>query len=152
MQLETRTLWETRRNYVSVSYVLMTTKPTNFVPVVSMQLSLAKNWDLVSFFCTTTRSGCLKKIVTKQNLLFTVLIFFSCMLISVLCALMEVSDDKAKNKKCLSRRQVENTDGSLNWPARTSRERLKLKSNDVTHNFGIFFCLPSRKISFLAKA
>jgi len=37
------------RNYVSVRFVLMTTKPTKFVPVVSMQLSLAKNGDL-SFF------------------------------------------------------------------------------------------------------
>jgi hypothetical protein len=63
------------RNYVSVWYVLMTTKPTKFVPVVPTQMSLTKKGDF-SFFCTTTRSGCLKKIVTKQNLLFTVLIGF----------------------------------------------------------------------------
>jgi len=45
------------RSYISLRYVLMTTKPTKFIPVVSMQLSLRKKGDLSFFFVLRLVAG-----------------------------------------------------------------------------------------------
>jgi len=54
----------------------MTTKPTKVRSGGFHAVVLGEEGISLSFFRTTTRSGCLKKTVTKQNPLFIVLVYF----------------------------------------------------------------------------